>query len=115
MPTCPFCNESNPAEIGVCKKCGGTIPKEESAEGDLTDLEKEILGLMKGQKKIEAIKLLSRENRPGIEGSEGRRRGIGGEIWDREQRRRLRERDFGADVCPLHPGGWFELLYAKRF
>lgn len=57
MPTCPFCNESNPAEVGVCKKCGNTIPRDESPEGELSEFDKTILGLMKGGKKIEAIKL----------------------------------------------------------
>jgi ribosomal protein L7/L12 len=66
MPICPFCNESNPAEIGVCKKCGGTIPKEESPEGGLSNLEQEILGLMKGEKKIEAIKLLREKTGLGL-------------------------------------------------
>ncbi len=60
MPTCPFCNESNPPDVGVCKKCGGTIPREEPQEalpeGDLTEFDEEILGLMKGGKKIEAVK-----------------------------------------------------------
>lgn len=67
MPICPFCNESNPAGVGLCKKCGGVIPQEESPveqpplgilpEGELSELDKQILSLMKGQKKIEAIKL----------------------------------------------------------
>jgi ribosomal protein L7/L12 len=54
----------NPPGVGVCKKCGNAIPREESApreeivlpDGDLSEFEKEILGLMKGGKKIEAIK-----------------------------------------------------------
>jgi ribosomal protein L7/L12 len=57
MPICPFCNESNPADVGVCKKCGGVIPKEEMPQGELSDIDKEILMLLKGAKKIEAIKL----------------------------------------------------------
>lgn len=57
MPTCPFCNESNPADVGVCKKCGGVIPKEEMPQGELSDFDKEILMLLKGAKKLEAVKL----------------------------------------------------------
>jgi hypothetical protein len=66
MPTCPFCNESNPAGVGLCKKCGGVISREEPPveqpalgnlpEGELSEFDQEILGLMKGGKKIEAIK-----------------------------------------------------------
>ena len=72
MPTCPFCNESNPPGVGLCKKCGNTIPLEESSpreepsEGDLNDFEKQILGLMKGQKKIEAIKLYRKNTGCGL-------------------------------------------------
>jgi ribosomal protein L7/L12 len=57
MPICPFCNESNPADVGICKNCGGTIPREDSTAEGLSDLDQQILELMKGQKKIEAIKL----------------------------------------------------------
>ncbi|MCC6124016.1 MAG: ribosomal protein L7/L12 [Pirellulales bacterium] len=57
MPTCPFCNESNPAAVGVCKKCGGTIPLEEPAGAVPSEFDRDILSLMKGGKKIEAIKL----------------------------------------------------------
>jgi len=55
MPTCPFCNESNPSNVGVCKKCHATIPQEESPHGDLSEFDQEILGLTKGGKKIAAI------------------------------------------------------------
>jgi ribosomal protein L7/L12 len=56
MPICPSCNESNPTDVGICKKCGGAIPREESTQGELSEFDKEILGLMKGGKKIDAIK-----------------------------------------------------------
>jgi hypothetical protein len=72
MPTCPFCNEPNPSDVGLCKKCGNTIPLEEpevSLGGDLSDFEKEILGLMKGGKKIEAIKLYRQKTGFGLKES----------------------------------------------
>jgi ribosomal protein L7/L12 len=55
MPTCPFCNEANPPGVGACKKCGGTIPQEE-LPAELSDFEKELLGLLQGGRKIDAIK-----------------------------------------------------------
>jgi ribosomal protein L7/L12 len=57
MPICPFCNEENPAEAEVCKKCGNAIPREEPAEGEPDEFERELLELLKGGRKIEAIKV----------------------------------------------------------
>ena len=79
MPTCPFCNESNPADVGVCKKCGGVIPKEELPQGELSDFDKEILMLMKGGKKDRGDQTLPRENRPGT----SRRRRTPSKPWGR--------------------------------
>jgi hypothetical protein len=72
MLTCPFCNQSNPPDVGICKKCGGTIPREEPPSredlpgGDLSEFDKEILGLLKGQKKIEAIKRYRQKTGAGL-------------------------------------------------
>jgi hypothetical protein len=76
MPICPFCNEPNPPNVGMCKKCGNTIPREEPStekspleglpEGELSDFDKEILDLMRGTKKIEAIKLYREKTNVGL-------------------------------------------------
>ena len=61
MTKCPSCGEENPAGVGICKKCGGKISMEETRQIPPPDVEPgsfedEILGLLRGEKKIEAIK-----------------------------------------------------------
>jgi hypothetical protein len=67
MAKCPFCDHFNRTGASTCEKCGaplGGISRSEPAmdqEAPPTpepgSLEEEILGLMRGEKKIEAIKL----------------------------------------------------------
>jgi hypothetical protein len=62
MPKCLSCGEDNPSGVGICKKCGGRISLEEAQQSQPLDIEpgsfeEDILRLMQGGKKIEAIKL----------------------------------------------------------
>lgn len=66
MPKCPFCDHSNRAGVTQCTKCGAQLerPAEQAADApppppapEPGSLEADVLGLMQGGKKIEAIKL----------------------------------------------------------
>jgi ribosomal protein L7/L12 len=66
MISCPSCGSKNPAGVGLCKSCGATIPLEEAApqvdadvgSPDTADpFEQSLLDLLRGGKKIEAIKV----------------------------------------------------------
>jgi hypothetical protein len=66
MPKCPFCDYSNRSDTAQCEKCGAPlqtqIPTRDDAEPPTPapepgSLDAEILGLMQGGKKIQAIKL----------------------------------------------------------
>jgi hypothetical protein len=66
MPTCPFCNASNPPDVGLCKQCGGAIPLEEPTGSDPSEFDQDIIDLIKGHKKIEAIKLYRQKTGLGL-------------------------------------------------
>ena len=68
MPKCHFCDHNNPAGIDRCQNCGAWIEQKASStskdaerQGEPTpepdSLETQLLALMKGGKKIVAIKL----------------------------------------------------------
>ena len=73
MPKCRVCEHNNPAGIDRCQNCGTWIeqavpsalagqgqesrPASEEPAPDSDSLEGQVLGMMQGQKKIEAIKL----------------------------------------------------------
>jgi hypothetical protein len=69
MPICPHCNESNPADVGICKNCGNSLPLVESVAEPASDFEATILGLLKGGKKIDAIKLYREKTGLGLKES----------------------------------------------
>jgi ribosomal protein L7/L12 len=68
MPKCPFCDHENPAGVDRCQSCGtwleqkaGAISSEPEHKSEPVpepdSLEAQLLGLMQGGKKIEAVKL----------------------------------------------------------
>ncbi len=59
MPKCPKCGEMNPAGVGLCKNCGSQIPLEDKPQPEVAPggFEAEVLELLRGDKKIEAIKV----------------------------------------------------------
>jgi ribosomal protein L7/L12 len=78
---CRFCDHENPAGVDRCQKCGAWIEqavpsestKQEPGDGEEENsrlatgsFEGQILGLMKGQKKIEAIKLYRSQTGSGL-------------------------------------------------
>ena len=62
MTRCPQCDRENPLGLAKCQICGATLPSaavadEDPAAADERDLERELVGLLKGGHKIEAIKV----------------------------------------------------------
>jgi hypothetical protein len=77
MANCPFCNHFNRTDATQCEQCKAPLqttirgesdsPPPESAEGPLPgNLETEILDLMRGHKKIEAIKIYREHTKVGL-------------------------------------------------
>jgi ribosomal protein L7/L12 len=68
MPKCPSCGEENPAGVGLCRSCGNQIPLEEDVSADAVAdaLEEQLLELLRGGKKIEAIKLYREKTGAGL-------------------------------------------------
>ena len=82
MPKCRICNHNNPAGIDRCQNCGTWIeqavpsvsagqgqesgPASEEAIPDPNSLEGQVLALMQGQKKIEAVKLYRQQTGLGL-------------------------------------------------
>lgn len=78
MSKCRICNRDNPSDAGRCQHCGAWLeqkigdnvsvtgqPSEETA-GPPTGMEAEVLGLMSGGQKIEAIKLYREKTGVGL-------------------------------------------------
>ena len=68
MPKCRFCDHDNPVRVDRCESCGAWIEqKADSTSGDAGrqtepypeagSLETQVLALMEGGKKIDAVKL----------------------------------------------------------
>ena len=82
MPKCRVCDHNNPVGIDRCQKCGTWIkqevpsklvgqgqesgPASEEPDPDPDSLEYQVLALMQGQKKIEAIKLYRQQTGVGL-------------------------------------------------
>ncbi len=79
MPRCPSCDHQNPAAAELCKNCGGRLapaesepaaapsesPPDESGGGE-SDLENQLLPLLRGGKKIQAIKVYRKQTGQGL-------------------------------------------------
>ncbi len=82
MPKCRICDHNNPAGIDRCQKCGTWIeqsvpsvlagqgqesgPASEERVPDPSSLEGQVLALMQGEKKINAIKLYRQQTGVGL-------------------------------------------------
>ena len=72
MPQCNFCDHDNPAGDNVCAKCGAELPgameREQSPapEQNPGGLEQEVLAILKGGTKIEAIKVYRQRTGVGL-------------------------------------------------
>ena len=77
MAQCPFCNHSNRTDATQCEKCRAPLQTAVPSGSDSTpptpvaapepgSVEAEILGLMQGHRKIEAIKLYRQRSGVGL-------------------------------------------------
>ncbi len=68
MTKCPACGEENPPGVGLYKRCGSQIPMQEDAHPEVApgSLEEQILGLLRGRKKIDAVKLYREKTGAGL-------------------------------------------------
>jgi hypothetical protein len=68
MTKCPACGEENPPGVGLCKHCGGPISMTEDARPEVVpgSLEEQVLGLLQGRKKIEAVQLYREKTGAGL-------------------------------------------------
>jgi ribosomal protein L7/L12 len=68
MIKCPECGVENPSDVGLCKSCGARIPMMEDAIPNVApgSFEEQILALLQGGKKIEAIKLYREKTGKGL-------------------------------------------------
>lgn len=82
MPKCRFCRHDNPTGIDRCQSCGAWLEQAvpsgsagqqpssgvslENANTDPNSLEGQVLALMQGQKKIDAIKLYRQQTGTGL-------------------------------------------------
>ena len=76
MPSCNFCDHDNPAGTRICASCGAELPgameREQSPapspapEQNLGGLEQEVLAILKGGTKIEAIKVYRQRTGVGL-------------------------------------------------
>jgi ribosomal protein L7/L12 len=71
MPACPFCNHFNRTDAAQCDQCGAALHPAATAGADSSppppapepgSLEADILALMQGHKKIDAIKLYRQQS-----------------------------------------------------
>ena len=91
MAKCPFCDHSNRGDATQCEKCGGPLQATFSGESDQApptaasepepgSIEAEVLGLMRGRRKIEAVKLYRQRTGIGLKEAKDFVEGVGRQV-----------------------------------